>query len=156
MTGARLEMKTNTYTAGAEARTPLILLSSPAANKNDKGGYLKKKMTEKNPRHRTHSVFILFIATAVVAVAYVLCLLLRCSGGGEKFPLAPRNRTNSSNVRSSTNLTGLRGGVGSFSENNTKKRYKHDDNYMDCGTAPLCGVLALETGAGKGPYHGKL
>ena len=150
-------MKTNTYTAGAEARTPLILLSSPAANKNDKGGYLKKKMTEKNPRHRTHSVFfILFIATAVVAVAYVLCLLLRCSGGGENFPLAPRNRTNSSNVRSSTNLTALRGGVGSFSENNTKKRYKHDGNYMDCGTAPLCGVLALETGAGKGPYHGKL
>ena len=25
--------------------------------------------------------------------------------------------------------------------------------YMDCGDAPLCGVLTLETGLGSGPYH---
>lgn len=28
-------------------------------------------------------------------------------------------------------------------------------HYMDCGTAPLCGVLALETGYGKGYYKHK-
>ena len=29
------------------------------------------------------------------------------------------------------------------------------EHYMDCGTAPLCGVLTLETGYGKGYYNRK-
>ena len=39
-------------------------------------------------------------------------------------------------------------------ENNVSHLVK-GARYMDCGTAPLCGVLTLETGYGKGYYKRK-